>query len=60
MLKALEEVGPDRDAMKNYLANLTDYVGVSGTFSFDEYRNPAKTVYIYQIQDGAIVELPRK
>lgn len=44
MLKALEEVGPDRDAMKNYLSNLTDYVGVSGTFSFDEQRNPAKTV----------------
>lgn len=56
MLKALEAVGPDTDAMKEYLANLKDYEGVSGTFSFDQMRNPAKTVYIYQIQNGEIVE----
>lgn len=56
VLKAIEAVGPDRDAMKGYLANLTDYVGVSGTFSYDEVRNAAKTVYIYEIKDGAIVD----
>ena len=56
-LLAAESGGTDRDAIKNYAANLTDFVGVSGTFSFDESRNPAKTVYIYEIQNGEIVEI---
>lgn len=56
-IKAVEACGTDREAIKTWVANLKDYVGVSGTFSFDENRNPAKTVYIYEIKDGKIVEL---
>lgn len=56
-IKAVEACGADREAIKTWVANLKDYVGVSGTFSFDENRNPAKTVYIYEIKDGQIVEL---
>lgn len=57
LLKAVKEAGTDRRAIRDNLAKLTDYEGVSGTFSLDENRDPEKEVFIYQIKDGKIIQL---
>ncbi len=57
LLGAVEKVGDDKEKIKEELQNLKNYVGVSGTFTFDENRTPAKEVFIYEIKDGEIVQL---
>lgn len=60
LLNAAGKVGNDKKAIKDELKNTKDYVGVSGTFSFDENRNPSKEVFIFEIKDGEIVQLDDK
>jgi len=57
LINAVRKVGNDKKAIKDELQNTKDYVGVSGTFSFDENRNPAKEVFIFEIKDGEIIQL---
>lgn len=58
LLDAISEVGDDREAIRDYLAGIKNYEGVSGTFSFDENGASMKSIYVLQVQDGAFVELP--
>lgn len=56
--EALKAAGStDRDAVRNALAAIRDYEGVTGKFSFDENRDPVMTPNILQIRDGKYVEL---
>lgn len=57
LIKAAQKVGKNRAAIRDELASLKDYVGVSGTFSFDKFRNPEKKVYVYEIRNGTIVQI---
>jgi len=57
LIKAAKKVGKNRSAIRDELASMKDYQGVSGTFSFDEFRNPEKKVYVYEIKDGSIVQM---
>lgn len=44
------------DAINTGLAEVEEFDGVTGTFSFDEMHNPVKTVTIIEVQNGEDVE----
>lgn len=48
---------PSREALKDYLASLKDYHGVSGTTSFSSDGALEKTAYLLTIKDGSIYEI---
>jgi ABC-type branched-subunit amino acid transport system substrate-binding protein len=48
---------PSREALKDYLASLKDYHGVSGTTSFSSDGALEKTTYLLTIKDGSIYEI---
>lgn len=51
--EAIEEAGnADPTAVNEALANITDFPGITGTFSFDEMHDPVKTVNIIEIQNN--------
>lgn len=49
--------GPSREALKDYLASLKNYPGVSGTTSFSSDGALDKSTYILTIKDGSIYEI---
>ena len=48
---------PSREALRNYLASLRNYHGVSGTTSFYPDGALEKSVYVLSIKDGLIYEI---
>lgn len=57
--EALKQGGDDREKVREALAAIKNYEGVTGRFSFDENRNPVMEPYILQIKGGKYVELPK-
>lgn len=56
--EALKKAGStDRDKVRDALATIKDYQGVTGKFAFDEKRDPVMTPYVLQIKDGKYTEL---
>jgi branched-chain amino acid transport system substrate-binding protein len=53
----LHSQGPSREGLRDYLANLKDYHGVSGTTSFSPDGALEKTIYLLTIKDGIIHEI---
>jgi len=49
--------GTSRELMRNYLASLKDYHGVSGTTSFSPDGTLEKSVHVLTIKDGMIYEI---
>lgn len=47
----------DHDKVRDALAAIKNFEGVTGKFSFDEKRNPAMTPYILTVQNGKMAEL---
>lgn len=58
LLDAIKEVGSDHEAIKNYLSDLEQYEGTSGTFTFDENGGTMKSIYVLHIENGEFVEMP--
>ncbi len=56
-INAVKEVGPDREAMRDYIAATKNYAGLSGTFSMDPNGNVRKNLYAMKIENGEFVEL---
>lgn len=56
---ALEKSGSttDRQKLRDNLATIKDFPGVTGKFAFDAKRNPAMDVTVLIIKDGQFVEL---
>lgn len=51
--EAIENAGSaDPTAVNEALTNITDFPGITGTFSFDEMHDPVKTVNIIEIQNN--------
>ncbi|WP_277630907.1 ABC transporter substrate-binding protein [Atopococcus tabaci] len=51
--QALEEAGDTSpEAVNQALENLSDFEGITGTFSFDENHNPVKSATIVEMQNG--------
>ncbi|WP_027108181.1 ABC transporter substrate-binding protein [Lacticigenium naphthae] len=51
--QAIEEAGDNAPtAVNDALAELSDFEGITGAFSFDENHNPIKSVTIVELQDG--------
>lgn len=58
IVEAIKRAGStDRDEVRDALAGIKDYQGVTGGFAFDENRNPVQTPYILQIKGGQYTEL---
>ena len=55
LAQAIQELGYDADAIRDYLYTLEDYPGVSGTSSFDEYGEAKKPIMIKTVKDGEFV-----
>ena len=56
---AIEKAGTvtDRKKVRDALAAIKDFVGVTGKFAFDEKRNPKMDINVLVIKDGKFVEL---
>ena len=52
MIQAVREVGTDREAIKNYLANIETEGYHTGPLSFDELGNRTRRVVFSKIQNG--------
>ena len=59
MASALEKSGSntDRKKLRDNLATIKDFPGVTGKFAFDANRNPAMEVTVLIVKDGQFVEL---
>ncbi|SMD12298.1 ABC transporter substrate-binding protein [Sporomusa malonica] len=59
MAEALEKAGTttDRKKLRDSLANVKDFPGVTGKFAFDAKRNPAMDVTILVVKGGQFTEL---
>ena len=59
MVSALEKSGSntDRKKLRDSLATIKDFPGVTGKFAFDAKRNPAMDVTVLIVKDGQFVEL---
>ena len=56
--EAIEAVGTDPVAIKDYIDNLEDFNGVTGKLSFDENGDVVKGgIYIFEVQDGKYVKV---
>lgn len=58
VVDAIEAAGDDPKAMRDWIAGVKDYKGVSGTFSFNENRVPIKLEYVFTIEDGEYAQVP--
>ncbi|HLO03329.1 MAG TPA: ABC transporter substrate-binding protein [Symbiobacteriaceae bacterium] len=47
----------DHDKVRDALAAIKNFEGVTGKFSFDEKRNPSMSPYILTVQNGKMTEL---
>ncbi|HEY3424044.1 MAG TPA: ABC transporter substrate-binding protein, partial [Negativicutes bacterium] len=59
MAAALEKSGStsDRAKLRDSLATIKDFPGITGKFAFDEKRNPAMDANVLIVKDGQFVEL---
>ena len=59
MADALEKAGTtnDRKKLRDSLAAVKDFQGVTGKFAFDAKRNPAMDVTVLMVKDGQFTEL---
>ncbi|HWI64721.1 MAG TPA: ABC transporter substrate-binding protein [Symbiobacteriaceae bacterium] len=57
--QALKTGGANRDKIRDALAGIKNYQGVTGLFAFDENRNPVMTPFILEIKGGQYVELKK-
>lgn len=59
MVLALEKSGSntDRKKLRDSLATIKDFPGVTGKFAFDAKRNPSMDVTVLVVKDGQFVEL---
>ncbi|HLN65601.1 MAG TPA: ABC transporter substrate-binding protein [Symbiobacteriaceae bacterium] len=55
--EGLKAGGTNRDKVRDALAAIKDYAGVTGKFAFDANRNPVMQPYILEIKGGQYVEL---
>jgi len=57
LAQAIEESGEDSLKVKEYLLQVRDYPGVSGTISFDKNGDVKKPILIKQVKDSEFVTL---
>lgn len=58
ILDAIEATNGNQEEMKDWIANIKDYQGVSGTFSFGDNRMPIKDEYVFSIDNGNYIQIP--
>lgn len=50
---AIEAVGPDVEAVRDYLAQVSGYAGVSGSITFNQDGSASKPIYFVHLAQGA-------
>jgi branched-chain amino acid transport system substrate-binding protein len=55
VIEALKVSGPDRAKLRDALAHIKDYPGVTGNTTFDENRDAKKGVLVLKIENGKFV-----
>lgn len=60
LVEALKKSGPDRAKLRDELAKIKDYQGVTGKTSFNDNRDVLKDMVIMQIKDGKFTLYNRK
>jgi len=53
MANAIDKAGPDRKAIRDELAKMRDYVGMTGKISFTERRDVKRSYHYLIVQNGA-------
>ncbi len=53
IIEAVKNIGADREKLREYLVNLDEFTGVTGTYKFGEERDPIKDNVLVIIKDGA-------
>ncbi|MGE5673789.1 MAG: ABC transporter substrate-binding protein [Mycobacterium leprae] len=56
LAEAMKQGGSNRDKVRDALAGIKNFEGVTGKFSFDEKRNPVMQPFILQIKNGQYAE----
>ncbi|HLT58091.1 MAG: ABC transporter substrate-binding protein [Limnochordales bacterium] len=56
LLAAIQAVGPNRAAVRDWIASVENFPGVTGPTTFDEKGDAVKPLYILRVQDGAFVQ----
>jgi len=57
IMEAVNKSGNNRKALRDELASLKNYEGVSGKLSFDEKRNPVGEVVVVEAHNGKFIPL---
>lgn len=58
---AIQRAGStDQQAIRDALATTKDYQGVSGKITFDQYRDPSKSIVLLRIQNGQFKFIQRE
>ncbi len=55
LAKAINECGPNKEKVRDCLAKLKDYPGVSGTISFDEFGDAKRSFVLKRVTNGELV-----
>ncbi|GBC63078.1 ABC transporter substrate-binding protein [Desulfonema ishimotonii] len=55
LAEAIRKAGTDRSAIRDALAAIRDFPGVSGSITFDRYGNVARNLSLIQIRDNRFV-----
>lgn len=57
LMDSIEEAGTaDPEPVREVVSQTTDYRGVTGTFSIDDYHNPIKDAFVIELQEGLEVD----
>jgi len=56
LLQGIEEVGTDREALREWLANEKGFVGIAGPIEFDECNDNMRRIVVIEVEGGKFVE----
>src|SRR5690606_20504767 len=56
IIEAIEAVGTDRKAVRDWIASVKDFPGVTGVTTFAENGDAVKPLYILRVENGTFVQ----
>lgn len=56
IIEAIQAVGPNRAAVRDWIANVKDFPGVTGLTTFAENGDAVKPLYILRVENGQFVQ----
>jgi branched-chain amino acid transport system substrate-binding protein len=56
VVNGMQEVGPDRDALKEWLSTQKGFVGIAGPIEFDDCNDNLRRIVVIKVEGGKFVE----